>query len=82
MAVKQISGADRTTKTLEPPETGERATDEMIAIIETRRQQAIKSNDRNKRPPDDSGALTTRRMKKLGRVKKCRQTMDVTYNRR
>ena len=34
-AVKQISGADG-TKTLEPPETGERATDEMTAIIETR----------------------------------------------
>ena len=30
----------------------------MIAIIETRRQQAIKSNDRNKRPPDDSGDST------------------------
>ena len=53
-AVKQISGADGTTTTLEPPETGERATDEMIAIIETRRQQAIKSNDRNKRASDDS----------------------------
>ena len=30
----------------------------MIAIIETRRQQAIKSNDRNKRPPDDTGDFT------------------------
>jgi len=40
-AVRQIPEADETT-TLEPPETGERATDEMIAIIEMRRQQAIK----------------------------------------
>ena len=30
----------------------------MIAIIEARRQQAIKRNDRNKRPPEDSGDST------------------------
>jgi len=35
-AVKQMSEADGTT-TLEPPETGERERDEIIAIIETRR---------------------------------------------